>query len=65
MGVASLQGYTFDVNPAGAIEVCREKAATSLVLSQHGVANIPHHVFLSPGNEFTADSGCVWGDVAL
>jgi len=48
-------GYTFDVNPAGAIEICKEKAASSLVLAQHGVPNIPHHVFLSPSNEFTAE----------
>eukprot|EP00927_Polykrikos_kofoidii_P049657 TRINITY_DN43695_c0_g1_i1.p1 TRINITY_DN43695_c0_g1~~TRINITY_DN43695_c0_g1_i1.p1 ORF type:complete len:334 (+),score=55.79 TRINITY_DN43695_c0_g1_i1:99-1100(+) len=47
-------GYMFDVNPAGAVEVCKEKAATSLVLSQHGVPNIPHEVFLDPSREYTA-----------
>mmetsp|Transcript_89260 Transcript_89260/g.171165 ORF Transcript_89260/g.171165 Transcript_89260/m.171165 type:complete len:345 (+) Transcript_89260:102-1136(+) len=52
--VCSIFGYTFDVNSAGAVEICKEKAATSLVLASHGIANIPHSVFLSPGNEFTA-----------
>lgn len=51
----SVFGYTFDLNPAAAVEVCKEKAATSLVLASHGVPNIPHTVFLSPGNAFTAE----------
>lgn len=46
-------GYTFDTNPAGAVEICKEKAATSLVLTERGVANVPHHVFLDPANECT------------
>lgn len=48
-------GYTFDINPAAAIEICREKAATSLVLESHGVPNIPHKVFLSPTSPMTRD----------
>merc|ERR1719444_288190 len=51
----SVFGYVFDVNPAAAMEICKEKAATSLVLEHSGVKNIPHSVFLSPSNEFTAD----------
>mmetsp|Transcript_7166 Transcript_7166/g.19911 ORF Transcript_7166/g.19911 Transcript_7166/m.19911 type:complete len:331 (-) Transcript_7166:55-1047(-) len=51
----SVFGYTFDINPAGAVEICKEKAATSLVLDGHGVPNIPHSVFLSPSNPFTAE----------
>lgn len=51
----SVFGYTFDVNPAGAVEICKEKSATSLVLDSHGVPSIPHRVFLSPGNPFTAE----------
>lgn len=62
----SVFGYTFDVNPAAAMEICKEKSATSLVLSQHGVPNIPHSVFLSPSNEFTAEyvprTG-IWSDI--
>lgn len=50
----SVFGYTFDANPAAAVEICKEKAATSLVLSSKGVPNVPHHVFLNPGNPFTA-----------
>jgi len=50
----SVFGYTFDVNPAAAVEICKEKAATSLVLDSHGVPNIHHSVFLSPSNPFTA-----------
>eukprot|EP00434_Breviolum_minutum_P032981 symbB.v1.2.029177.t1/scaffold3166.1/size62104/4 len=50
----SIFGYTFDANPAAAVEICKEKAATSLVLSGANVANVPHHVFLSPANPFTA-----------
>ncbi|CAK9095085.1 unnamed protein product [Durusdinium trenchii] len=50
----SVFGYTFDSNPAAAVEICKEKAATSLVLNGSGVANVPHHVFLSPSNPFTA-----------
>jgi len=41
-------GYTFDVNPAGAVDICREKAATALVLKANGVPCIPHDVFLNP-----------------
>lgn len=51
--VCSIFGYTFDVNGAGAVEICKEKAATSLVLAQHAVPNLPHSVFLSPGHEMT------------
>merc|ERR1719346_354740 len=62
----SIFGYTFDINPAGAAEICKEKAATSLVLDGSGVPNIPHTVFLSPSNEFTAAylprSG-IWAEV--
>lgn len=47
-------GYTFDLNPAAAVEICKEKSATSLVLAARGVPNIPHSVFLSPGNQYTA-----------
>lgn len=43
------------MNPAAAVEICKEKAATSLVLDQHNVPNIKHSVFLSPANEFTAE----------
>jgi len=63
---SSVFGYTFDINPAAAVEICKEKAATSLVLDAHGVPNIPHTVFLSPSNEFTAAyvprSG-IWSEV--
>jgi len=62
----SVFGYTFDVNPAAAVEICKEKAATSLVLDGHGVPNISHTVFLSPSNPFTAEyvprSG-IWSEV--
>lgn len=51
----SVFGYTFDINPAGAVDICREKAATSLVLDSRGVENIPHKVFLSPCRPFAAD----------
>lgn len=51
----SVFGYTFDINPAAAVEVCREKSATSLVLDAHGVPNINHAVFLSPAHVMTAD----------
>mmetsp|Transcript_3396 Transcript_3396/g.7800 ORF Transcript_3396/g.7800 Transcript_3396/m.7800 type:complete len:333 (+) Transcript_3396:54-1052(+) len=50
----SIFGYTFDLNPSAATEICKEKAATSLVMDGAGVPNIPHMVFLSPSNEFTA-----------
>jgi glutathione synthase/RimK-type ligase-like ATP-grasp enzyme len=56
-------GYTFDINGAGAVEICREKAATSLVLDGHGVPNITHKVFLSPSNPMTAEyvpTGGIW-----
>jgi glutathione synthase/RimK-type ligase-like ATP-grasp enzyme len=53
--VCNIFGYTFDVNGAGASEVCKEKAATAQVLEARGVPCIPHHVFLSPSNPFTAD----------
>ncbi|KAJ1457940.1 hypothetical protein M885DRAFT_480893 [Pelagophyceae sp. CCMP2097] len=52
--ICNVFGYTFDINGAGAAEVCKEKAATSLVLGSHGVANVEHRVFLNPSNEFTA-----------
>uniref|UniRef100_A0A7S1F3N2 ATP-grasp domain-containing protein n=1 Tax=Noctiluca scintillans TaxID=2966 RepID=A0A7S1F3N2_NOCSC len=53
--VCNIFGYTFDVNGAGAHEVCKEKAATAQVLEARGVPCIPHHVFLSPSNPFTAE----------
>jgi len=62
----SVFGYTFDVNPAAAVEICKEKAATSMVLAQHGIPNINHTVFLNPGNEFTAEyipKAGIWADV--
>lgn len=51
----SVFGYTFDINPAAAVEICREKSATSLVLDAHGVPNITHTVFLSPAHKMTAE----------
>ncbi|CAJ1426094.1 unnamed protein product [Effrenium voratum] len=62
----SIFGYTFDANPAAAVEICKEKAATSLVLDSHGVPNVAHHVFLSPANPFTANyvpKGGMWAPV--
>lgn len=59
-------GYTFDVNGAGAVEICKEKSGTSLVLGHHGIPNIQHSVFLNPGNEFTAEyipKAGVWSDI--
>ncbi|KAF4746294.1 hypothetical protein FOZ62_030124, partial [Perkinsus olseni] len=44
----SVFGYTFDVNTAAAVEICKEKSATSIVLADHGVPNVPHTVFLNP-----------------
>lgn len=46
-------GYTFDVNGAACAEICREKAATSMVLAAHGVANIRHEVLLHPARPLT------------
>jgi len=64
--LCSIFGYTFDVNPAAAVEICTEKAATSLVLDKHKVANINHSVFLNPAHEMTAEylprSGC-WAEI--
>jgi len=51
----SIFGYTFDLNPAGAVEICRDKSATSDVLAAHSVPHISHTVFLSPGNQLTAE----------
>jgi glutathione synthase/RimK-type ligase-like ATP-grasp enzyme len=51
--ICTIFGYTFDTNPAAAAEVCREKAATSLVLARHEISNIDHTVFLNPACEYT------------
>ncbi|CAE7351365.1 unnamed protein product [Symbiodinium natans] len=62
----SVFGYTFDVNPAAAVEICKEKAATSMVLESHQVAHVPHQVFLNPSNPFTANylpRAGVWAQV--
>lgn len=64
--LCSVFGYTFDLNPAAAVEICKEKAATSLVLNKHGVPNVPHSVFLSPSNPFTAPylpATGVWAEI--
>eukprot|EP00929_Paragymnodinium_shiwhaense_P073471 TRINITY_DN37449_c0_g1_i1.p1 TRINITY_DN37449_c0_g1~~TRINITY_DN37449_c0_g1_i1.p1 ORF type:complete len:328 (-),score=89.93 TRINITY_DN37449_c0_g1_i1:221-1204(-) len=53
--VCSIFGYTFDVNAAGSVEICKEKAATSLVLGARGVPHITHRVFLNPANPFTKE----------
>merc|ERR1739848_289394 len=39
---------------AGAVEICKEKCATSLVLGKAGVPNIEHRVFLSCADPLTA-----------
>jgi len=53
--ICSVFGYTFDLNPAAAVDICREKAATSLVLERHSIPHIAHTVYLSPANPSTAD----------
>lgn len=51
--LCNIFGYTFDANPAAAAEICREKAATSVVMARHHIPNIDHEVFLNPACEFT------------
>ena len=56
-------GYVFDVNPAAAAELCKEKAAAAQVLALEGIAHIEHEVFLAAVNKqmkgFVPSSG-VW-----
>jgi len=53
--VCSVFGYTFDLNPAAAVEICKEKSATSLILSSHGIPHVIHEVFLNPAHPSTCD----------
>lgn len=48
-------GYTFAVNSATALEICKEKPATSMVLQQCGVPAVEHDVVLNPSKEVTKD----------
>jgi len=53
--VCSVFGYTFDINPAGAVEICKEKSATSLILKSYSIPHILHEVFLNPAHPSTCD----------
>lgn len=53
--LCSIFGYTFDVNGAACVEICREKTATAMVLGSHGIAHIRHEVLLHPARPLTAD----------
>eukprot|EP01062_Namystynia_karyoxenos_P069802 TRINITY_DN65258_c0_g1_i1.p1 TRINITY_DN65258_c0_g1~~TRINITY_DN65258_c0_g1_i1.p1 ORF type:complete len:334 (+),score=95.66 TRINITY_DN65258_c0_g1_i1:79-1080(+) len=52
---ASVFGYTFDINPAAGVEICKEKAATSIVLQQHRVPCVHHEAFLSPAHKLSGE----------
>lgn len=45
---AHIYGYGFDLNPAGVHAIACDKAATSELLSRHGVACVPHMLLLHP-----------------
>ena len=44
-------GYYFDINGSAAAEICKEKAATSSILTAHKISNIHHKLFLNPSSK--------------
>jgi hypothetical protein len=57
-------GYYFDINPSGAVEICRDKKITSDVLSFYGVSNVTHKTFLSPLENKELSSENFFSDIA-
>lgn len=51
-------GYTFPINDASAVEICKDKPACSEILYQKKVPCIPHKLFINPSLEhYTEDKG--------
>lgn len=48
--------YYFDTNPSGVVQVCRDKEATSLVLTKYGIPNVIHKSFPMWGNSGSSRS---------
>jgi glutathione synthase/RimK-type ligase-like ATP-grasp enzyme len=58
-------GYTFAVNSAVALEICKEKPATAMVLESANVPAVEHTVILNPAKDVAAGylpKGGVWAE---
>ena len=52
-------GYQFGLNTASVNSICCDKAAASEIMTAHGIPNIEHRLFASPGEQkFVGKTGC-------
>ncbi len=52
-------GYQFGLNSASVNSICCDKAAASEIMTAHGIPNIEHRLFASPGEQkFVGKTGC-------
>jgi glutathione synthase/RimK-type ligase-like ATP-grasp enzyme len=52
-------GYQFGLNSASVNSICCDKAAASEIMTAHGIPNIEHWLFASPGEQkFVGKTGC-------
>ena len=52
-------GYQFGLNTASVNSICCDKAAASEIMSAHGIPNIEHWLYASPGEQkFVGKTGC-------
>ena len=52
-------GYQFGLNTASVNSICCDKAAASEIMTAHGIPNIEHRLYASPGEQkFVGKTGC-------
>jgi glutathione synthase/RimK-type ligase-like ATP-grasp enzyme len=57
--VRYILGYQFGLNTASVNSICCDKAAASEIMTAHGIPNIEHRLFASPGEQkFVGKTGC-------
>ena len=54
-------GYYFDINGSAAAEICKEKPATSSILTMNHIRNIHHELFLNPASKLAGGYTSIQG----